>query len=494
MTRTQRDTTEPTPPRCPRQLVAGRRARRRRRVGGQRGVALVLVLGSLAILAVMLTEFQDETSADLGHALSERDGIKAEYAAKSGISLVRLLIAAEPTIRKGVAPLFMMSGRGPPQIPVWEFSDAVLGAFNDSYGAQRFMALSGARVEEGENLGLQGAGFEIQVIDEDSKINFNAAAKGDAFSQMRLAVQVLGLISGPQFNPLFDERDKNGSFTTREQVCSAIVDWTDPDQDVFPCDLSGQFAASGAEDSYYQQLPDPYERKNAAFDSLEELHLVRGISDDFWSAFVEPDPLNPRKRVATVWGQGKVNVNTANAQTLLALICGAAVEGTPICVDENEAANFLMMIGILQGAVPGVPVFASPQGFVNALKGKGMFGAMATAMQMQPITLRSDDELVKAISTESKVFSIYATGIVESGTRRTVRRIHAVVDFRGAPKPPDLSALFQNPNAVPQGQTLREAALGQLPKPNLPEGATEDTLEGAFRPDPGGRIVYYRNE
>jgi general secretion pathway protein K len=456
-------------------------------------VALVMVLGSLAILAVMLTEFQDETSADLGHALSERDGIKAEYAAKSGVALARLLIASEPTIRKAIAPLFMMMRRGPPQIPVWEFTDSVMGAFNDEHGAKRFTALSGANLSEGENLGMDGAGFEIVVVDEDSKLNLNSAAKGDAFAQQRLAIQVLGLLSGPQFNPLFEEQDAKGNFTTREQVCSAIVDWTDPDQDNYPCDLSGQYIASGAEDAFYQLLDEPYERKNAAFDSLEELHLVRGVSDDFWAAFIEPDPLTPKKRVATVWGQGKVNVNTANPQTLLALICGSAVAETPLCADEAEQMNFLMMLGILQGAVPGVPVFSSPKGFVSALKGKGMFGTVMSGLGMQPIELTSDDELIKSISTESKVFSIYASGIAESGTRRTVRRVHAVVDFRGAPKPPDLSTLFEGASGD-QGQDLREQALEALPKPELPEDATEDTLEGAYRPNPGGRVIYYRNE
>jgi general secretion pathway protein K len=458
-------------------------------------VALVLVLGSLTILAVMLTEFQDETSADFGHALSERDGIKAEYAAKSGINLTRLLIAAEPTIRKAVAPLFIMMRRGPPQIPVWEFADSVLGAFNDQYGAERFAMLSGgANVAEGENLGLEGAGFEVVVVDEDSKINFNAAAKGDAFSQQRLAIQILGLLSGQQYNPLFEERDAEGQFNSREQICSAIVDWTDPDQDNFSCDLSGQFAAAGGEDSFYQMLDDPYERKNAAFDSLQELHLVRGISDDFWSAFVEPDPLNPRKRVATVWGQGKVNVNTANPQTLLAIICGSAVEGTPLCFDEVEQAKFLSVVGLIQGAVAGAPVFSSPKGFVNALKGKGMFGSVMTFLEMEPIQFRSEDELQKAISTESKVFSIYSTGITEAGTRTTVRRIHAVVDFRGAPKPPDLSDLFGEGAEDISAEAAREAQLGALPKPALPEGASEETLEGAFRPDPAGRIIYYRNQ
>lgn len=468
------------------------RRHRRRRVGRQRGVALVMVLGSLAILAVMLTEFQDETSADLGHALSERDGIKAEYAAQSGISLVRLLIAAEPTIRKSVAILMM--GRNS-QIPVWEFSDSVLGAFNDQHGAQRFMALSGAKVEQGENLGFDGAGFEVVVVDEGSKLNLNTAAAGNQFAQQRLARQILGLVSGTQFSPLFDEPDSNGTFTTREQLCGAIIDWTDPDQEAAPCDLTGQNVMAGSEDSYYQQLSEPYERKNAAFDSLEELHLVRGVSDDFWATFIDPDPMNPRKRVATVWGQDKVNVNTANAQTLLGLICSYAVpEETPLCTDPMEQANFLTMIGILQGAMPGVPVFSTPKSFANALEGKGMFGTLMTAMNMPPIKLTSRDELERVISTESSVFSIYSTGVVESGTRRTIRRIHAVVDFRGAPKPPDLSQLLGEGGQLEQGQDLRDAVNGLQPEAQLPEGATEDAIAGAYRPSPGGRIIYYRNE
>ena len=44
--------------------------------------------------------------------------------------------------------------------------------------------------------------------------------------------------------------------------------------------------------------------KNAPYDSLEELHMVRGVSDDFWRTIVDPEPNNPRKRHLTVWGQG----------------------------------------------------------------------------------------------------------------------------------------------------------------------------------------------
>jgi general secretion pathway protein K len=270
--------------------------RARRRVSRKRGVALIVVLGALAILAVMLTEFQDETAADLGHALSERDGTRAEYAAKSALNLSRLLIATEPTVRKAIAPLFMMMNGGAPQIPVWAYADQILGAFNDKAGQAQFRSLGGFNMGLAKNLGLEGAGFEIQLVDEDSKLNFNLAARGDAFSQQRLAAQILGLLSGPQYSPLFEQRDRAGDFNSRQDVCSAIIDWTDPDVDKAPCDLSGQNIQAGSEDSYYQLLDPPYQRKNGAFDSLEELHQIRGVSDDFWAAFIEPKVGDPKAR------------------------------------------------------------------------------------------------------------------------------------------------------------------------------------------------------
>src|SRR6185503_17838650 len=124
-----------------------------------------------------------------------------------------------------------------------------------------------------------------------------------------------------------------------------IIDWTDPDQEGYLCDPSSATAQqAAAEDSYYEQLKKPYSRKNAAFDSLEELHMVRGIGDDFWATFVDPDPEDPTKRVVTVWGQGQINVNTANPEALWALVCGNAVPGTPMCVDPAEAAKFLSLM------------------------------------------------------------------------------------------------------------------------------------------------------
>lgn len=480
-------------------VALGPRARRLRARRARRGVALILVLSSLTILTVMLSEIQDESAAELGSALSARDAVVAEYAARSAINLSRLLIAAEPTIRKTLAPLFIMMKSAPPQIPVWEFSDRIMGAFNDAEGAEAFKALGGFDLTQGKNLGLSGAGFELRVIDEDSKINLNEPARGGAFGQSRLAAQLIGLMGGPQNDPLFEGRDADGQFSDRQTICSAIVDWADPDGDTYVCDPNNPTAqTAAAEDSFYERLKRPYSRKNAAFDSLAELHKLRGFSDDFWATFIEPDPDKPDKRTVTVWGQGTININTANPQTLLAFICSSAPTARS-CTDPAEAQKFLMMVTMLRGAMAGVPLFSSPKMFINALQNKGPFGEMFKAVGMEPVQFLSEDQASKMVSVESKLFSIYATGVVKSGKRETRVRVHAVVDFRNAPPPGAATALNQAAGIMNQVAGNPAAAAGSAGKtgaaaagsnPNDPSAA----LAALLKPTPGGTIIHYKVE
>src|SRR5262249_55922284 len=147
------------------------RARLRRRRRERRGVALVMVLGAITVLTVFLTQLQEEASAELSAALAEQDALRAEYYAKGAVNLSRMLIPTEPTIRMGISPLvgLMLGGRKLPQIPVWAFSDMILGAFNDSYGSQAFAGLvPGADYSTAKNLGVTGGGhYELTIVDED---------------------------------------------------------------------------------------------------------------------------------------------------------------------------------------------------------------------------------------------------------------------------------------------------------------------------------------
>jgi general secretion pathway protein K len=484
--------------------------------GGRRGVALVIVLAAISILTVLLAELQDEASSESAAAIADRDALKAEYAARSAVNLSRLLIATEPTIRTALAPILMMALGGSTQIPVWEFANQVLGAFNDKAGSDEFASLSGFDISGGRNLGMNGARFEVSVVDEDSKINLNVAARGDAITQNRMGMELLGLMAGDQYNPLFENRDPDGQFSDRMAICSALVDWADSDENMYTCDpRNAQAQATTAEDTFYQMLRSPYRRKNAAYDSLEELHLVRGVSEDFFATFVDPDPGNPKKRTMTVWGQGAINVNNANAQTLLSVVCGFAVANPPqpLCADPEQQARFLMAVNMLRSFTAGAPLFSSPRAFVRAMKGEGPMGRILKEMVgIMPVVFFSDAEVQKAISTESKMFSIYADGIVP-GYRRTTRvRIHAVVDFRNAPPPgfgfagipvagasgsaAGMAGLPGMPPGMPPAGFMTGAGATRSTAPSgaTPGAAGAEGIPGALAPNPGGTIIYYRIE
>lgn len=474
-----------------RKKLSARRLARRRR---QRGMAFVLVLGALTLLTVMLTEVQDESSAEFSSALSARDALVAEYAARSAVNLSRLLISTEPMIRQSVGIFFQMlsGGKAPPQIPVWEFSDQVLGAFNDQAGAESFSAFSGLDPSRGKNLGLPGASFQIKVVDEDSKININAASR-QLMARVRLARQLMALMTGPQYDPLFERRDADGDFSDRLAICSAIIDWVDPDQETAPCDprMSETAQDMPAEDSFYEQLVKPYHRRNAPFDSLEELRMVRGMGDDFWATFVDPDPDQPEKRLLTVWGAADaLNVNTASPLALLAVVCARAQENTPACTDPVEMQKLLTILTLARSFIPGVPPFPTAKDFVNTLKGQGpaMMRMLLEAVQFQPIALTSEKQLTDELTTESKSFSLYAVGIVRAGKRETRVNIHAVVDFRDAPPPTveeriaEQLGLNQQPGSSSGTQDQSQEGTGQ--------GA--DALTRALAPDPGGNVVYFK--
>lgn len=462
-----------------RELTAAMRRRR------QRGAALIMVLGSLTILGIMLSEFQDEMSSEFGSAMSDRDALKAEYAARSAVNLSRLLIATEPTVRQAAGFLLAALGGGgkPPQIPVWAFADQLLGAFNDEEGAERFRGLANVDIASGEELGFDGAGFEVRIVDEDAKIGLNAAARS-SFGARDVARQIMGLIGGPQYDPLFERMGSDGRRSTRQDVCAALIDWVDSNQDMEGCDNTGQARSAPPEDAYYRNLDDPYRRKNAPLDSLEELRLVRGIDDDFWATFIDPDPNDPAARPVSIWSTGKININAASPLTLLSYLCSWAVPDTPLCTDTTGElpTGFLQMMNLAQGMFSGIPLFRSPKQLRQALEGKGPFAGFLETAAIPPVRFLSSSSFEKGLALSSKVFSIHAEGYVRAGRRETRVRITTVVDFRKAPTVEGITA-----------RAIENQTGPLLGSQDDDEDDAEDTaISGALLPSTGGRVVYYR--
>lgn len=495
-----------------------RRKIRRRPRTGERGVALILVLGSITLLTVFLTQLQEETSSELAAALAERDSLKAEYFARSAVNLSRLLIATEPEIRKTVAPIFLLLGQkgGPPQIPVWEFTDLVLGPFNDSVGSQSFLATIGGDPLTAKNIGIVGGGrFEVTIVDEDAKVNLNIPVH-DSYengpSSERLGQLLLGLFTPQGDNTLFEGRDGDNQFSDRQTICSALVDWVTSDssgnEKTYPCQpYSSTNAGSGAKDNFYQTVGLPYLRKNAAFDSLEEVRLVRGMSDDFWATFVDPEPQNPKKRVMSVWGQEAININAANAQTLWAIACGAAPTAE-ICSDPLQAAAFLQIVTMGKSMTMGMPLFGSPKDFLDMLAGKGPIGSLlgGPPFNVKPIVVKDPKGLMKTLRTNSKRFSIYADGIVPGYKRTTKARIHAVIDFREAGTVGAMGSVVvgggqaaasaATAQAAPtvQGGTAGAGATAAGSSSSSAQPLTADNILAAMNANTAGTVIYWRVE
>lgn len=477
-------------------VATNRRLKKRR--PKERGMALMMVLLSIVVLTVFLTEVQQQSSTSFAAAISARDRLKAEYAAKSAVNLTRMLIATEPTVRQAAAPMLAIiaqSGAKVPQIPVWAFVDQILAPYNCDDRKSGFADFAGVDLATGENLGLgTDTCFDVVVVDEDGLINVNAAARGDVISKVTVGSQLLSLFGGPQYDPLFSDEDPDGQFTDRRTLCSAIIDWADYDEEAEPCQpFEASNVNAGAEDNFYQSVGLDYFRKNAAFDSLEELRMVRGVSDDIWATFIDPDPQDPTKRVVTVWGQGKINVNTANAQTLLALVCSDAWDST-LCLDPVQQAAFLQLVGLIKGFTMGLPLFGSPKDFVSMFQGGGLVGPYMVQMGIEPVQFKGN--ITNYITTKSKLFSIYAEGVNQSARRETRVNIHAVVDFRNATELNQVNPLNAlNPQGAGQGNQPgadgRPGGSGsQNPNQNLQGGG----LMAALNSNPAGQVVYWRME
>jgi hypothetical protein len=161
-----------------------------------------------------------------------------------------------------------------------------------------------------------------------------------------------------------------------------------------------------------------------------------------------------------------------------------------MCTDPLEAAKFLQLVTMIRTVAAGAPIFGTPNVFIKTLKQEGPIGLFLKPF-MEPIVL--PPSAAKALTAESKMFSFYVTGYVKSGKRETRTKIHAVVDFRGAPPPPDVAALLKLAESGAL-QALADQAAAQAQQSGAPAAPTVDDngFPAFLTPSPGGRVVYFR--
>lgn len=120
------------------------------------------------------------------------------------------------------------------------------------------------------------------LVDEESKVNINKVDRPVLERLFRIVVGV-------------DE-------TQAQELAACIIDWRDADSQL-------SIPLGSAEDDYYKSLPFPYGAKNADFQVLNELLLVKGMTPEIFSRL---------RDYITIYGDGRVNINTASKAVLLA--------------------------------------------------------------------------------------------------------------------------------------------------------------------------------
>jgi general secretion pathway protein K len=232
---------------------------------GERGVALIIVLLALALLAMLVTEFAFSARLEASMVRSYRDGVLARHLAEAGVhqAIREILSQAQVTALDGNGGLvFYRTQPGqttPARLPALPRTDVALGP------------------------GM----FSYRISDEAGRLSLN---RSDPARLDRLLAT------------LAVDRQQ------RDIINDSLQDWRDAN------DLH---RLHGAESDVYLRLPVPYRARNGNLQDPAELLQIRGVTRDIYFGAEGRPGLG---ELVTVAGPvNTVNLNTAPPAVLKAL-------------------------------------------------------------------------------------------------------------------------------------------------------------------------------
>jgi len=322
-----------------------------------RGIALIIVMVSIIVLAVLAGGFAYSMKVETKLAQNVSCESELEWLGRSGVERARWVLGLQLTVAN----------------EPYDFVDQKWGGGPGGLGTAN-SALADVDLNQPVELG-NGRITGIKIVDLERRVNINLASE----PVLKQALMLVGA----------DAAD----FAT---IVSSIQDWIDRDDATH---------VSGAESDYYQDSNPPYVAKNGPIDDLAELLLIKGITPEiYWgpastnhalAAFqAKQQPLfgfqtqPPSANVGLVdlftpFSSGTINMNTASVEVFQAVLG----------IDQNIASRIIEFRNQGEGMQEAAPIGSPGKGIREALLYAGFSNQAA-------------DQNARFFSVRSRIFEV----------------------------------------------------------------------------------------
>lgn len=232
-------------------------------MSGERGVALIVVMLVLALLAVVVTEAAYSARLEASMIRSYRDGVIAQHLAEAGVhqAIREILSQAQVTAVDADGRLVFYRALPGQTTPV------------------KVLALPRTHVPLGPGE------FSYRISDEAARVGLNAS-QSTRLDRLLIALEV--------------DRQQ------RDIIIDSLQDWRDTNE--LP-------RIHGAESDFYLKLPVPYRARNASLQDAAELLQIRGVTPELYFGAGGRPGLGDLVTAVTT---NTVNLNTAPPPVLKA--------------------------------------------------------------------------------------------------------------------------------------------------------------------------------
>jgi len=231
-----------------------------------RGFALILTILIVSLVVVLTLQFNNSMWSDLYSSANLRDGIRLRFIARSGVNCALAVLSEDA-------------------------SSSDSDSLQEAWANSKELSLNSVTMFENGH-------FQVEISDLSGKIQVNRLITKDGKYNEAQKMLLMRFLSSEQFQL---DSEKVGN------LIDAIKDWIDPDDDA---------TRFGAENGYYQSLENPYSCKNGPIESLGQMLLIKGVTQGL---FYGNEHRSGIANHLTVYGDGKININTADPLVLCSL-------------------------------------------------------------------------------------------------------------------------------------------------------------------------------